>query len=584
MTEMLTRSVIDNRILRQTGQLDTTLGAAVKETFNIPTLGELFTTGLSKPSRLDDFTEEQRLQRREQEEARWRENDQLQRDLLSATDGNERDQINARLDELQNESDVQLDELTRESIHAGRLQPQDALQEQYGDLGLTFDRAMSQEEADIIAANKREEIVRNAIIEAGPKGVVPGIAKFGAGLASVAVDPLEVATMFIPVVGPAGRAATIGRFGRVGGRAIVGVTEGAVGSALTEPLYYGLSRAQQLDYTMSDALLNVGLGAVFGGALGTTAGVFSRSTEGPRLDPELTAQSADIALRQFSTGQSVNISRLLDGTDLRSTTMLSRVDGIEFQSARTDIFPIGQNAVDLRPTVITQGSDGAPRIFPTVQKADQFAEKVGGSVALSGDGFVVRQPLDGEITRDPYGKPLTFKTQRSAEKFTKSARDLPDGSRPISLNVNGRKVFGIASGMDAKSVRALEIGADTAEIPDGVNTREPAVLPDANSRMDEAIRRSFAETHMAKEFANDAQNIEMDPLADLEASARADKVIPENFAEETLEELDNMVKALGDDLSLEAKADLEEVKQIEIKARSYRAATEAAASCLLGSK
>ena len=98
---------------------------------------------------------------------------------------------------------------------------------------------MTTSEAKLLADNKRAEMIRHAIISKGPSGVLPTVAKFGAGLAAMAVDPLEVASMFIPVVGVGGRAASVARFGKVGGRVLVGATEGFVGSALTEPLYFG---------------------------------------------------------------------------------------------------------------------------------------------------------------------------------------------------------------------------------------------------------------------------------------------------------------------------------------------------------
>lgn len=591
MTEMLTRSVIDNRIIRGTAQLETSLGASVGAAFETPTLGNLVSDAFTGDSFLDGMTEEQRIARRQEELERWRENDDLQRELLSVSDPVRRDAITSRIEALQTESQVQIDELTRESVDAGRMVSASDLNEEFSDIGLAFDRAATRDEAEALAENKRAEIVRNAIIEAGPKGVVPGAARFGAGLAAMAVDPVEVATMFIPVVGQAGRAAAIGRFGRVGGRAAVGAVEGLVGNALTEPLYYGLSRQQQLDYTMSDALTNVGLGALFGGVLGAGIGAFSRAdpntratTDVPSLDPELTRQSADIALRQFATGQTVNISRLLDGTDLRSTTTLSRVAGIEFQAERVIDLPVGQNSVDLRPTVLALDAKGKPRVFDTVQKADAFAAKTGGKVAMGPNGLTVRQPIDGEIVRNPFGKPLTFRTERAAEKFIAAARDIPEGAKPIRLNVNGKPEFGVAHSMDTKSFNALQRGADTMAVPDGINTRQPAVLPDAEARLDEAVRGTFAEAKIAKEFAADAQNLEMDPQADFKASARADVVLPDSFAEEAIAEMDALVRQLdqADQLSAEAKAELAEIKDVEIKAKSYTAASEAATTCLLG--
>ena len=91
----------------------------------------------------------------------------------------------------------------------------------------------------------------------------------GVGFAAMAVDPLELATAFIPIVG---EARLVSRFGRVGGRTVAGMMDGLVGAAATEPVYYGLSRQQQLDYTMADALLNIGLGAILGGGIGALRG------------------------------------------------------------------------------------------------------------------------------------------------------------------------------------------------------------------------------------------------------------------------------------------------------------------------
>jgi hypothetical protein len=591
MTTMLTRDVIDNRILRETGQLDTTLGAGMRATFEMPTLTELVGEQFDGFNAFSGLTPEERIAAQTAEAQRKQDIVSLQDDLLSETDAARKEEIVSRLEELQRGPQDTMDTLSQQAVADGRMRSQEDLQQQYGDLGLTFDRAMTDEEANHIAARKREEITRQAIIEAGPKGVLPGAARFGAGLAAMAVDPLEIATAFIPVVGPAGRAAAVGRFGRVGGRAAVGVTEGFVGNLITEPLYYGLSRSQQLDYDMNDALMNVGLGAVFGGALGAGAGVLSRSvidvpvdTQARRLDASLERESAEIALRQFATDQSVNISRFLDGTDLRSTTSLSRVGGIEFQADLVTEIPVGNAAIDLRPTVIAQSPDGTAKVFTTVGKADVFAEKVDGSVIQHGDGFAVRRPISGGIVRDPYGKPTTFKTERAAQKFIDRAREIPDAAKPVRINVNGKPTYAVARDMSEADRVALERGAETAEIPDGVNTREVAELPDAAARMDEAVRKVFAETQAAKQYAAEATSIEADPLVNVEASQRADIPAPETFAQDTLDDMEAIVRDLekADTLTPAAKAELAEVKDIEIKARSYRAASEAATTCLLG--
>lgn len=588
MTDMLIRQVQDNRFLRMGGQLETTLGATLAASVSELMSGRKFAREMViARAGGTAFTEEQRMARREEEESRWRENDRLQSELLNITDPVREQEIIDRIQELQKEGDLQLEALTRESIDAGRMQTPDALTEQYGDLGLTFDRPMATKEAELLAQGRREEIIRKAIIQAGPQGLVPTILRFGAGLVATAVDPLELASMFIPVVGPGKRAWLTAKLGRVGGRATVGAVEGLVGATITEPFYYGLSRSQQLDYTMADALTNIGLGAVLGGGIGAGIGFFSRAdVDAPRLDADLTRQSADVALRQFALGQSVNITRFLDGTDLRSTTTISRVGGIEFQAQRVVDLPA--TTIDTRPTILAQGTDGKVRMFDTLQRAEVHAEKVGGEVLTRGDAFVVRQPLEGDLVRDPFGRPLTFNTERTAQKFKDAARNLPENTQVAPVNIGGQRRWAVTRDMSPQDVAALERGFDTATVPDGINTREPAVLPDADARIDEAVRGTFAEARVAKEVAQDAESIASDPLADPGASQQADTInrdAPEvtttaKDVDPFMEQIKELVEAV-DDITAEERALLDAAADELETAQVYSDASKVAANCVL---
>lgn len=161
--------------------------------------------------------------------------------------------------------------------------PADVLNERYRSYGVTFDAPMTEEGARLVAEARRAQNIRNDTLARAPGGLA-NVAYFGAGLAGVATDPIEVATAFVPLVGPTRLAALTARLGTVGGRVAAGAIEGAGGALLTEPLYYGLSRQQRLDYEMADALLNVGLGGALGGALGAGAGVLARRREARAVD------------------------------------------------------------------------------------------------------------------------------------------------------------------------------------------------------------------------------------------------------------------------------------------------------------
>lgn len=124
---------------------------------------------------------------------------------------------------------------------------------------------------DILVERKKEERRRQDILSRAPTGFGATAARIGTALAASALDPLNVASAFIPIVGEARYAAMLGRaggaIGRAGVRARVGALEGAVGAALVEPIVYGAARQEQADYDLNDSLLNIGLGTALGGGL-----------------------------------------------------------------------------------------------------------------------------------------------------------------------------------------------------------------------------------------------------------------------------------------------------------------------------
>jgi len=593
MTDMLVRNVQDNRLLQTGGELQTTLGQSLRATFDQPMWTGLVVREMELAKAGGTaFTEDQRIARREEMESRWRENDMLQSELLTTTDPAREQEIVDRIDELQREADLQLDALTRESIDAGRMQTPGDLTEEYGDLGLTFDRPMARKEAELLAQGKREEIIRNAIVQAGPQGVGPTVARFGAGLAATAVDPLELASMFIPVVGPGRRAWLTAKLGRVGGRAATGAIEGVVGAAITEPFYYGLSRSQQLDYTMADALLNVGLGAVLGGALGAGAGVFSRAdvdggARGLDLFDDAISEinlsrarraSADVALRQFSLGQSVraidlyqSISAKDEIASLHRSLQHGRKKPItSFIRENYKVAPDGEFGRELKAIGVTPQT--APGLFArnglndldniVAREADQSVPGI--AMVVGEDSFYLdRQGLLDAISDEVSGgDPLRVRSDTQSridylEAYDARIQDIARQADELGFSIR-----------DVDELRALD-----RMVESGAN------IEDAFERLaiaDEAQARS--------DIARNAQDPALDPLANIDASVRADTPAPDTMMADTLADLEAMVGDLEKAGALDAdmKADLAEVKEIGIKSRSYRAATEAATTCLLG--
>jgi len=140
---------------------------------------------------------------------------------------------------------------------------------------LKFDDGVPLPVAEELAALKREELRQADIAKRSPGGFVQGAGELAVGFAGSAIDPLNIASAFIPVVGQAryaAWAATSGLGGVTRARFAKGAIEGAVGAVAIEPIVYGVAQAEQADYTALDSFLNVAFGTALGGGLHVGAG------------------------------------------------------------------------------------------------------------------------------------------------------------------------------------------------------------------------------------------------------------------------------------------------------------------------
>ena len=282
----------DSAVIRATGfaDLSVTAGEVFRQAKDAPTVFDLAKTSLKLQSdTLDQLTPEERVELFEQNNQRIEKVKRLQDDLMIETDDVRADQLRTELNDLVENPFVTLDAQVEKMLGDGRLLSVEALNEEYGDF-IEFNESMSREGAELLVKNKRAEIARNAIIQKGLNGVAGYSALFGGSLVAAATDPIEIGAAFIPYFGLSTRAKAMARFGKIKGRAAIGVGEGFAGSVVTEPLYYGLSRQQQLDYTMGEALLNVGVGTFLGGGLGTIAGLFGKQ----KVNPASVARDVDL--------------------------------------------------------------------------------------------------------------------------------------------------------------------------------------------------------------------------------------------------------------------------------------------------
>ena len=136
-----------------------------------------------------------------------------------------------------------------------------------------------------------------------------GAAQFGTMLAGSVLDPLNVASAFIPAVGQARMATMAARFGKTGSRLMAGAIDGAVGATVLEPLVIGQAYLEQdADYGLMDSFLNVTFGSVLGGGLHVGFGKISDRIEASRASDEALARS----VAQAVTDQPITAGRLVE--------------------------------------------------------------------------------------------------------------------------------------------------------------------------------------------------------------------------------------------------------------------------------
>lgn len=138
---------------------------------------------------------------------------------------------------------------------------------------------------DFLIQRRREDLMRQYTIDRYRGGFGGQALGLGAAFLGEAVDPLNIAAAFIPIVGPARYAAILGRAGtgigaRAAARAGIGAAEGAVGVAALEPFNYAASQRLQDDYTLRDSLANVAFGTFLGAGLHSAGGAIFDAVKG----------------------------------------------------------------------------------------------------------------------------------------------------------------------------------------------------------------------------------------------------------------------------------------------------------------
>lgn len=208
---------------------------------------------------------------------------------------------------------------------------------------------------DILIDRHREQAARQQVMTRANGGSFG--TQLAAGVAASLLDPLNIASAFVPVVGEARYAAMLGRaatpLARAGVRASIGAVEGAVGAAIIEPLPLIAAQMDQTEYGLSDSLANIALGGLLGGGLHTVGGAVSdalRRQMATDTAPKTETSLAGVDRQSEPTSSGIDFARAFDQDPeaaLRST--LAR--GLEADSATLYRNAERQAIDEIKPTL-----------------------------------------------------------------------------------------------------------------------------------------------------------------------------------------------------------------------------------------
>lgn len=159
-----------------------------------------------------------------------------------------------------------------------RLLDPDEAQRKYGMGGrLNFKGPIREQQAILMSRRKQDEIDREYFMSIGMTTGMRQVASIPVSMAATILDPINAASMFIPVVGEARFARMVKTFGGsvLKARLTRGAIEGTAGMAMVEPFILLPNLQDQANYSLRDSAVNLGFGAALGAFLHAGLGKIS---------------------------------------------------------------------------------------------------------------------------------------------------------------------------------------------------------------------------------------------------------------------------------------------------------------------
>jgi hypothetical protein len=226
---------------------------------------------------------------------------------------------------------------------------------QYYRDGITVgDDGIHEGAASILAERHDERLSRKMVLDRARSSYSLGAAQLGVGLVGSMLDPLNIASAFVPVMSGARFASLAAKYGTTKARAIRGAAEGAVGAALLEPVVLTAAEVEQdKDYTVMDSLLNVTFGTALGGGLHAVGGKLADKLS--RTSPQTREVLTKTSVAQLADDKNVDVEPIAkaDAT-LRDDAPLVAGEGVTAETREEFMIEAkGKRIPDaLRPSLV----------------------------------------------------------------------------------------------------------------------------------------------------------------------------------------------------------------------------------------
>lgn len=375
---------------------------------------------------------------------------------------------------------------------------------------------------DILIDRHREQAARQQVMTRANGGSFG--TQLGASVAASLLDPLNIASAFVPVVGEARYAAMLGRaaspLGRAGVRAGVGAVEGAVGAAIIEPLPLIAAGMDQTEYGLSDSLANIAMGGLLGGGLHTVGGAVS-----------------DALRRRIATEPTPQVESVLNTADRQAPQSLRSADFERVFDQDPETALRGALARDLDADGATLYRNAERQAIDEIRPT-LTGERVGNVADLHVERLALTQRamnLDAtfkDLAKEFQGQRMTRKQAERAARDTIAAQREQIGARQAEINTTlernragefDRRDLGLIERGEVPERLRPQIEARARQIMQGYQLRPlgPAIRTARETAQDAdwTVRNSALRTAVAQ--AVSGRDVDVQALFDLEAPGKA---------------------------------------------------------------